>query len=93
MRLPTPTRGFKVKCIDTFMNANRYGVYIWRKWLAHITTHNVMTFQIDIADLIEIYQEVAWIFTRIVGQESSLKVPRYFLCVMHYVINKDEVFD
>jgi hypothetical protein len=60
LRLPTPTKVFKVK-INTSWMKKEWGFY-FEEMVGHPTTKNIMTYQIDIADLIEPYKRLHGFF-------------------------------
>jgi hypothetical protein len=39
------------------------------------------------------YREIAWIFTRIIGQDSTVTIPRLALYILHFIVHEDVFFD
>jgi aromatic ring-opening dioxygenase LigB subunit len=39
------------------------------------------------------YQEVAWIFSRITGQESTETIPQLALYILYFTIHEQTIFD
>jgi hypothetical protein len=49
--------------------------------------------QVEVCSLKYPYKEFAWLFARIIGQESTTSVPKYIVYIMYHSIHKDVVID
>jgi len=54
---------------------------------------NTKACEVEIQELVKPYQEVAWLFSIIVGYDTTTRVPRYVLYAIYYAIHHDAIFD
>jgi hypothetical protein len=48
---------------------------------------------IQVSSLKNPYKEIAWLFTRVTGQESTTTIPRLSLYILYFTVHEKEIFD
>jgi hypothetical protein len=56
-------------------------------------TNNPRTFRIEVTSLKNQYREFAWLFTRIVGMESTMFISRNVMYALHYDLHEKSIID
>jgi hypothetical protein len=49
--------------------------------------------RIQVSSLKDPYQEIAWLFTRVTGQDSTKTIPWLALYILYFVVHEDVIFD
>jgi hypothetical protein len=74
LRLPTPNKTFKGSEVDAFLKAHDGGVDLLNNFLTEPLNDSGSSSQIEVCSLKYPYKEFAWLFSRIVGQDSTVVV-------------------
>ena len=49
--------------------------------------------KIQVSSLKNPYKEISWLFTRIVGQDSTEMIHRLALYILHFIVHENTIFD
>lgn len=69
VHLLEPMKVFRLPKADSFLDAHRGGSIILKEWFSRPMTSNSKAYQIEVNKLVKAYQELAWLFARVIGQE------------------------
>jgi hypothetical protein len=86
LRLFAPTMRFKSEEDDEFMKQHK-GWNIPLSNYLEDPTCNPGTSRIKVSSLKYLYKEFSWLFSHIIGLESTMFVTRNVIYVMHYVLH------
>jgi hypothetical protein len=78
---------------DEFLKANNGGMELLEIFLINPTSDSRNSTQIEVCSFKYPYKEFAWLFTRIIGQESMAFVPKYIVYILYHSIHEDVVVD
>jgi hypothetical protein len=92
-RLPEPTMTFKVDEAKEFLKTRNGGWDLLQQYLEDPTTMPEYLSTIQVSQLRKPYQEMAWLFARVVGQESTATVPHLALYILYFSIHEKVIFD
>jgi hypothetical protein len=92
LRLPAPTMWFKNEEDDEFMKQHKGGNRFLRNYLEDPTS-NPKTSRIEVTSLKNLYREFAWLFTHIVGMESTMFISRNVIYSLHYALHEKSIID
>jgi hypothetical protein len=93
LKLPEPTLMFKGEDCKQFLAKNNNGLDLLPLFLENsdlvpkdITSMQVSSFKNP-------FREIAWLFTRITGQESTTTVSHMALYILYFTVNEQAIFD
>jgi hypothetical protein len=93
LKLPEPTITFKGDEARNFLKEKNNGLELLQEYLEDPTTMPEDISRIQVSSLKNPYRELAWIFTRITGQESTTTIPRLALYILYFTIHEEAIFD
>jgi hypothetical protein len=92
-RLVEPMMNFKVNEAKEFLKTGNGGWDLLQQYLEYMVTMKEDLSTIKVSQLRKPYQEMAWLFSRVVVQESIATVPRLALYVLYFSIHEKAIFD
>jgi hypothetical protein len=93
LKLPEPTKTFKGEEARKFLEEINFGLEILSEYLEDPTTMTEDLENIKVNLLENPYKEIAWLFTRVTGQESIITIPHLALHILYFTIHEKEIFD
>jgi hypothetical protein len=93
LKLPNPTINFKGDEENNFLKEKNNGFDLLKEYLEYPTTMPEDISRIQVSLLKNPYQELAWIFTKITGQESTSTIPLLAFYIVYFTIYEEEIFD
>jgi hypothetical protein len=91
--LPEPTMTFKGDEAKDFLKERNGGWELLQQYLEDLTVMPKDLSSIQVSLLKNPYKEMAWIFARVAGQESTATIPRLALYILHFTIHEKTIFD
>jgi hypothetical protein len=92
-RLPEPTMVFKSVEAEYFLKMKKGGFKLLQDYLEDPTIFLEDLSNIQVCSLKNPYREMAWLFARITGQESTTIVPKLALYILYFSIHENAIFD
>jgi hypothetical protein len=92
-KLPEPTMNFKGDEAKDFLKARNGGLEILQEYLEDPTLMPEDLSAIQVSLLKKPYQEMAWLFSRVAGKESTATIPHLVLYILYFSIHKKAIFD
>jgi hypothetical protein len=93
LKLPEPTITFKGEEARNFLKNKNNGLDLLQEYLEDLATIPVDISRIQVSLLKNPYRELAWLFTRITGQESTTTIPRLALYILYFIVHEEAIFD
>jgi hypothetical protein len=93
LKLPEPTLTYKGDEARTFLKGRNNGIELLQEYLQDPATMPQDLSRIQVSSLKDPYREIAWIFTRITGQDSTTTIPRLALYILHFTVHENAIFD
>jgi hypothetical protein len=93
LKLPKPTLTFKGKDCKDFLKKHNNGLDVLQDYLENPTSILVDITIIHVDSLKNTYREIAWLFTRIIGQENIASISRMILYILYFTIQEKSIFD
>jgi hypothetical protein len=87
-KLPEPTITFKGDEAKSFLKERNNGLELLQEYLEDPTMMPEDLSNIQVSLLKNPYREITWIFTRVVGQESTTTIPRLALYILHFTVHE-----
>jgi hypothetical protein len=92
LRLPTSTLWFKNEEENEFLKQHRGGEKFLSNYLVDPGSNPSIS-RIEVTSLKYPYREFAWLFSRIIGLESTASVPRNIIYVLHSSLHEKAIID
>jgi hypothetical protein len=83
---------FKNKKVDEFLKKHKGGNRFLSNYLEDPTS-NSSTSRIEVTSLKYPYIEFAWLFTHIIGLESTMFISRNVVYALHYALHEKNIID
>jgi hypothetical protein len=93
LKLSEPTLTFKGEDCRDFLKKHNNGLNLLPEYLENSVSILVDITRIQVDSLKNPYQEIAWLFTRITGQENIASISRMVLCVLYFTVQEKIIFD
>jgi hypothetical protein len=86
LKLPELNITYKGDEARNFLKGRNNGIELLQEYLQDPTTIPQDLSRIQVSSLKDPYREIAWIFTRITGQDSTTTIPRLALYILHFTV-------
>jgi hypothetical protein len=83
---------FKNEEVDEFMKQHKGGERFIRNYLEDPSSKPGSP-RIEVNSLKYPYKEFAWLFTDIIGLQSTTFLPNYFIYALHYALHESAIID
>jgi hypothetical protein len=93
LKLTEPTITLKGEEARQFLKERNYGLELLQEYLEDIGTMSKDLLNIQVNSLKNPYKEIAWIFTKVTGQESIATIPRLSLYILYFIVHEKAIFD
>jgi hypothetical protein len=92
LRLSKPTLTFKVEYSKKFLRNHNKGLDLLLKLLENpmVAHEDITSFQVS--SFRNPYREIAWLFTRIIGHDSTSIVSQMALYILYFTIKEQTIF-
>jgi hypothetical protein len=93
LKLPEPTLTFKGEDCKQFLAKNNNGLDLLPHFLemSNLVPKDITSMQVS--SFRNPFLEIAWLFTRITGQESTCIVSHMALYILYFTVNEQALFD
>jgi hypothetical protein len=92
LKLPKPTITFKGEESRNFLKEKDNVLELLQEYLEDPTTMSKDISRIHINSLKSPHREVAWLFTRITGHQSTTTIPRLAFYIFYFTIHEEAIF-
>jgi hypothetical protein len=93
LKFPEPTLTFKGEDCRYFLKKHNNGLDLLPEYLENLASIPVDIAKIQVDSLKNPYQEITWLFTRIIGQDNNASISRMILYILYITIQKKAIFD
>jgi hypothetical protein len=93
LRLPKPTLTFKGEDCREFLKKHDNGLDLLPEFLEDPTDVPEDMTKLQLSALKNPFREIAWIFTRITGQESTTNISQMILYILYFTVKEQAIFD
>jgi hypothetical protein len=93
LKLPKPTITFKGEEYIQFLKERNCGLELLREYLEDTATMSEDLSKIQVNSLKNPYKEIAWLFTIVIGQESTSTIPQLSLYILYFIVHEKAIFD
>jgi hypothetical protein len=93
LRLPDPTLNFKGKDCKEFLKKHDNGLDLLLEFLENpVVIPGDMT-RLQVSAFKNPFREIAWIFMRIAGQESTTSISWMILYILYFMVKEQAIFN
>jgi hypothetical protein len=93
LRLPDPTLTFKGEDCREFLKKHDNGLDLLPEFLENPTVVPGDMTRLQVSAFKNPFREIAWLFTRITGQESTTNISRMILYILYFTVKEQAIFD
>lgn len=93
LQLPTPNKNFNIYEVNSFLDARGKGSNLLNAFIKNPPEGLKSSTQIKVWSQTYPYKGFPWLFTRIVGNDSIIVIPKYILYILYYSIHETVIFD
>jgi hypothetical protein len=93
LRLSEPTLTFRGQDCKQFLEKHDNGLDILAEFLEDPTTVPEDITKLQVSSFRNPFQEIAWLFTRITGQESTTSISRIVIYILYFTVKEQFIFD
>jgi len=93
LRLPEPTLTFKGENYREFLKKHDNGLDLLPKFLYDPVVVPEDITRLQVSAFKNPFQEIAWLFTRIRGQESTTNISQMTLFILYFMVKEQAIFD
>jgi hypothetical protein len=93
LRLPDPMLTFKGEDCREFLKKHDNGLDLLPEFLENPTTVPGDMTRLQVSAFKNPFWEIAWLFTRITGQESTTNISRMILYILYFTVKEQAIFD
>jgi hypothetical protein len=92
LKLPDPNLTYKGVDAINFLRGENNGIELLQEYIQDTTTISKDLSRIQVISLKYPYREIAWLFTRVTGQDSIITIPRLALYILYFTVDEDAIF-
>jgi hypothetical protein len=93
LKLPEPNLTFKGEEVRDFLKKRNNGLDLLQEYLEDPAVMPIDITKIHVSSLKNPYREIAWLFTRVTGQENTTTISRLALYILHFTVHEKSIFD
>jgi hypothetical protein len=93
LKLPEPTLTFKGEDCRDFLKKHNNGLDLLPEYLENPASIPEDITRIQVESFKNPYREIAWLFTRLTGQESTATISRMILYILYFTVKEHAIFD
>jgi hypothetical protein len=93
LRLPEPTLTFKGEDCRELLKKHDNGLDLLPEFLENPTVIPEDITRLQVSSFKNPFREIAWLFTRITGQETTTNISRMILYILYFTVKEHAIFD
>jgi hypothetical protein len=93
LRLPEPTLTFKGDDCREFLKKHDNGFDLLPMYLKNLVVIPIDITRLQVSSFKNPFREIAWLFTRITGQETTTTISHMILYILYFTIKEQVIFD
>jgi hypothetical protein len=92
LKLPEPTLTFKGEDCREFLKKHNNGLDLLPEYLENLASVPADITRIQVESLKNPYREIAWLFTRVTGQENIASISQMILYILYFTVQEQAIF-
>jgi hypothetical protein len=93
LKLPEPTLTFKGEDCRDFLKKHDNGLDLLPEFLENPMAIPEDITRLQVNSFKNPFREIAWLFTRVTGQESTANISRMILYILYFTVKEKAIFD
>jgi hypothetical protein len=93
LKLPEPMLTFKGEDCRYFLKKHNNGLDLLPEYLENHASISKDITTIQVESFKNPYHKIAWLFTKLAGQESTASISHMILCILYFIVQEHAIFD